>query len=231
MATTTRSQGDAVERLELASHAPRRVPNAGTRVAKRCLDALGSGVGLVLLMPVFAAVGLTIRLSSPGPVFFSHLRIGQHGRPFRIVKFRTMRGDAEEVLRRDTALWEKYVANDFKLPPGEDPRITRIGRWLRKTSLDELPQLWNVFKGEMSLVGPRPIVKAELEQWYGQQATELLSVPPGMTGLWQVAGRSDIRYPGRVELELQYVRTQSIFMDLKLLFWTALQVLKGKGAH
>jgi len=200
-------------------------------MAKRCFDALGSGVGLVLLLPVFAAVGLTIVLSSPGPIFFSHLRIGQHGRTFRIVKFRTMRCDAEEVLRRDPALWEKYVANDFKLPAGEDPRITRIGRWLRKTSLDELPQLWNVLKGEMSLVGPRPIVQAELEQWYGQQATELLSVPPGMTGLWQVAGRSDIRYPERTELELQYVRTQSIFMDLKLLFWTVLQVLKSKGAH
>jgi len=215
----------------MASDASRGLQKVGIRLAKRSLDTAGAGIGLILLLPVFAAIGLTIRLTSPGPVFFSQLRIGKLGRPFRIVKFRTMRGDAEVVLRRDPVLWAKYVANDFKLPPGEDPRITRIGGWLRKTSLDELPQLWNVFKGEMSLVGPRPIVTEELEQWYGPKAAELLSVPPGMTGLWQVAGRSDIRYPERTQLELQYVRSQSIALDIKLLVLTALQVLRGKGAY
>lgn len=198
---------------------------------KRNIDIVGAGVALILLSPLFLVVGLIIKGTSPGPIFFRQKRIGSGGQTFEIIKFRSMRPDAEALLRQDQVLWDMYVSNNYKLPEGKDPRITPIGRWLRRTSLDELPQLWNVLVGDMSLVGPRPLVREEIEEWYGESAGELLSVRPGMTGLWQVAGRSGLDYPERAVLEISYVRRRSIWLDVVILFRTVLVVAIGKGAH
>lgn len=138
--------------------------------------------------------------------------------------------DAEERLKSDTKLYTKYIANNYKLEPEEDPRITKLGKFLRKTSLDELPQFFNVLKGDMSLVGPRPVVKDELVE-YGSRVNEFLSVKPGITGYWQVSGRSDVKYPERVNLELHYVYNQSLWFDIKILFLTCWTVLIRKGAY
>lgn len=200
-------------------------------VLKRILDVVGASLGLVLLLPLFLVVAILIKRSSPGPIFFRQRRIGLHGKPFWILKFRTMRPDAETVLRSDPQLWEAYVSHNFKLPEGQDPRITPVGRWLRRTSLDELPQLWNVLVGDMSLVGPRPLLREEIDTWYGSHAEELLSARPGMTGLWQVNGRSAVDYPERATLELQYVGTRSVWGDVQLLLRTVRAVVSGQGAH
>ncbi|HYF94942.1 MAG TPA: sugar transferase [Symbiobacteriaceae bacterium] len=198
---------------------------------KRIVDFIGSAIGLILLSPIFLIIAAIIKRSSPGPIFFRQQRVGRNGQPFKIVKFRSMRGDAEDVLRRNPELYAKYAANSYKLPEGEDPRITPIGRWLRKTSLDELPQLWNVLVGEMSLVGPRPLLKAEIDEWYRETQRDLLSVRPGMTGLWQVEGRSEIAYPQRADLELRYVRECSPTLDIRILIQTVSVVTKRRGAH
>ena len=141
-----------------------------------------------------------------------------------------MRSDAEDLLRSQPDLYELYLANDFKLPEGLDPRITRSGRFLRKTSLDELPQLWNVLKGDMSLVGPRPIVPDELVHYDGVSSL-LLSLRPGMTGKWTVGGRSSVAYPKRADMELEYIRNWSVLGDLEILLRTGRVVWKGWGAH
>jgi lipopolysaccharide/colanic/teichoic acid biosynthesis glycosyltransferase len=141
-----------------------------------------------------------------------------------------MRPDAELVLRRDLNLYRRYVENDFKLPEDEDPRLTRVGRFLRKTSLDELPQFFNVLKGDMSLVGPRPVVEPELKMYKGRIPT-FLSVKPGMTGLWQISGRSHVGFPERAAIDLEYIRHWSLLKDLWLLFMTLPAVLLGRGAH
>ena len=199
-------------------------------VAKRLLDIVVGAVALVALAPVMAAVAILVRLDSPGPMVFSQRRLGRHGRVFRCYKFRSMRRDAEEVLRAEPALFAEYVRNDYKLPVERDKRITRVGRFLRRTSLDELPQLWNVLKGDMSLVGPRPIVLDEL-QHYGREQPLFLSLPPGVTGAWQVSGRSSVAYPDRAALELQYVRTWTLGSDLRILLQTLPAVLAQRGAH
>lgn len=207
------------------------VTNPLDLAAKRLIDVVGALLGLIVLSPVFIAISIMIMVTDGGFPFFRQERIGQYGRPFKIIKFRSMRPDAEAILRANPELWEEYVRNDFKLPEGRDPRVTPIGRWLRKTSLDELPQLWNVLTGDMSLVGPRPLVRAELEKWYPETAQELLSVRPGMTGLWQISGRSNIGYPERANLELHYVRTRSLREDLRILLRTVSVVLRREGAH
>jgi exopolysaccharide production protein ExoY len=198
---------------------------------KRTVDIIGAGVGLLVLAPVFVVLGVLIKLLNPGPVFFRQGRVGRNGHMFRLVKFRSMRIDAETVLTANPDLWQAYMENDFKLPEGQDPRVTPIGHWLRKTSLDELPQLWNVLVGEMSLVGPRPLVQSEIETWYGARAQDLLSVRPGMTGLWQVNGRSDVGYPDRAQLELRYVYCKTFWGDIGILLRTVQAVLSGRGAH
>lgn len=185
---------------------------------------------LVLSAPLLLFLCVMIRLTSPGPVVFRQKRLGRYGREFSCLKFRSMRADAEQVLRQDPALYREYFENDYKLPPERDPRITPIGRWLRKTSLDELPQLFNVLRGEMSLVGPRPVVPPEIEE-YGDRAEEFLSVLPGVTGAWQVSGRSELPYPERADVELAYVREWSLWLDIQILFKTAIVVLKREGAH
>ena len=198
--------------------------------AKRALDLVVSSLMLVALAPVMIAVALAVRLDSPGPIVFGQRRLGRHGRVFRCFKFRSMRRDAEEVLRADPALYAEYVRNDYKLAPDRDTRITRVGRFLRRSSLDELPQLWNVLRGEMSLVGPRPIVLDEL-QHYGREQPLFLSLPPGVTGAWQVNGRSSVAYPDRAAVELEYVRKWNLGSDLRILFQTVPAVFAQRGAH
>jgi lipopolysaccharide/colanic/teichoic acid biosynthesis glycosyltransferase len=203
---------------------------ASQLVLKRLLDLTGAIMGLVLFAPVFALVWLAIKLDSPGPGWFVQLRIGRNGRVFRCFKFRTMYPDAEVRLRENPSLYAEYVRNNYKLPEGQDPRITRVGRIVRRWSLDELPQLVNVVMGQMSLVGPRPLVIDELGE-YGHRAPALLSLHPGMTGAWAIAGRSTVGYPERCLLELSYVRHWSIWADLRILCLTVPLVLRARGAH
>ena len=200
-------------------------------VIKRATDFAGSALLLALASPLMAILALLVKISSPGPVFFRQERLGKHGRRIYIYKFRTMHQDAESVLNSDEALHREYVENNYKLPKGKDRRITRLGRILRQSSLDELPQLINVLKGEMSLVGPRPVVPDEIDK-YGDYASLLLSVQPGLTGQWQVSGRSDIAdYAQRVRLDMEYLRDQSIGTDLRILMRTVPAVLLRQGAH
>jgi len=196
----------------------------------RAIDVIGSFIGLLLLMPVLVLTAISVGLTSGFPVFFRQERLGKNGKKFCIIKFRTMRKNAEEILRSHETLYYEYLANDFKLPPDKDPRIIPLGQFLRKTSIDELPQLFNVLKGDMSLVGPRPIVPEELNK-YGEYSKEFLTVKPGMTGLWQVSGRSDVGYPDRTYLDLIYVQTRSPWLNMKILCKTPFVVFKRSGAH
>ena len=197
---------------------------------KRTLDVVLSMMALFVVAPVLAVLAVAVKLDSPGPVFFRQPRVGLGGSSFNVLKFRTMRADAEEVVRRDPALYETFIANDFKLPPGQDPRVTKLGEFLRRTSLDELPQLINVLRGEMSLVGPRPVVLPELQN-YGAWTRVLLGVRPGVTGHWQINGRSSVRYPERAHLDLQYITRWSLWLDLRILALTVPAVLRRHGAH
>jgi len=198
---------------------------------KRVIDFMGASLLLTLAAPLMLVLSLLVKISSPGAVIFRQERLGKNGRRIYIYKFRTMRRDAESILKANEQLYKEYVANNYKLPKGRDPRITPVGRVLRQTSLDELPQLINVLKGEMSLVGPRPVVPDEIEQ-YGDCASLLLSVPPGLTGQWQVSGRSDIAdYAQRVRLDMEYLRDQSVATDLRILLQTVPAVLLRQGAH
>ncbi|MCU5067234.1 sugar transferase [Bacillus pacificus] len=198
---------------------------------KRGMDIIGAIMGLIIFLPIFIIIPVFyMRGEGKGPVFFKQTRIGKDGRVFGIYKFRSMVVDAERKLKQNEVLYKKYIDNNYKLEPEEDPRITGVGRFLRKTSLDELPQFINVLKGEMSLVGPRPVVQDELKE-YAERQDEFLSVKPGITGYWQVSGRSDVGYPERVDLELYYVYNQSIVFDFKILIMTVYNVLLKKGAY
>jgi exopolysaccharide biosynthesis polyprenyl glycosylphosphotransferase len=197
---------------------------------KRILDVLVASTMCVVLAIPILLIALGIKATSAGPVFFKQERYGRNKRPFKMYKFRSMRTDAEATLLNSPGLYDQYAENNFKLPEGSDPRVTPFGHWLRKCSLDELPQLWNVLRGEMSLVGPRPIVPAELRR-YGSAASLLLALKPGMTGVWVVEGRSKISYPHRAELELKYVRNWSLWKDLGILLRTIGVVLRCDGAH
>lgn len=198
--------------------------------SKRAFDVTLSALGLVASLPLMFATAIAIRLADPGPLLFRQPRLGKGGEPFTLYKFRSMRHDAEAVLRADPALHRRYVENDYKLPEGEDPRVTALGRFLRKSSLDELPQLWNVLRGDMSLVGPRPIVPDEVRQ-FGTHADTLLSVRPGITGNWQINGRSDVHYPQRAFMDLDYASENSIASDLWTLIRTVPAVIARKGSH
>ncbi len=198
---------------------------------KRLIDLAGGLLGLMLVSPIMIAVAMLIKVSSPGPIFFRQERLGKNGKRIRIYKFRTMNRDAEKILKADQRLYSEYLQNNYKLPKDKDPRVTRLGRVLRQLSLDELPQLINVIKGEMSLVGPRPVVPDEIQR-YGDYAAMVLSVQPGLTGQWQVSGRSDIAdYAQRVQLDMEYLRDQSIATDLRILAKTVPAVLLRQGAH
>ncbi|MED4023438.1 MULTISPECIES: sugar transferase [Priestia] len=200
-------------------------------ISKRVIDIFGAIVGLILLAPLFVLITTLYKFGhSKGPIFFKQDRIGKNGQYFKIYKFRSMILNAEQKLKENQELYQKYIDNNYKLEPHEDPRITSLGQFLRKTSLDEIPQLINVLKGDMSLVGPRPIVEEELKE-YGMKTDKFLSVKPGLTGFWQISGRSDVGYPERVDLELYYVYNQSLFFDCKIILMTIWQVLLRKGAY
>ncbi len=194
---------------------------------KRLFDVALVVMGLVAVCPVLLVIALAIRAEGPGPVLFRQTRIGRHGRPFRMWKFRSMVPDAE--ARRAAVL----AASDraglcFKAKA--DPRVTRVGRILRRSSLDELPQLWNVLVGEMSLVGPRPALPEEVAA-YPAPARERLAVPPGLTGLWQVSGRADVGFDRMIALDVDYVRNHGVLRDLGLLLRTLSVVAQGRGAY
>ena len=165
--------------------------------SKRVTDIILSSLALIGFSPLFLFVFIASRFGeNKGPVFFKQVRIGKNGKPFKIYKFRSMIVDADEILHKDKELYNKYVKNNYKLEPEEDPRITKLGEWLRRTSIDEIPQFINILKGDMSIIGPRPIVKEELAE-YGDRVGKFLSVKPGAMGLWQASGRSNIGYPDR----------------------------------
>ncbi|MFL6446644.1 MAG: sugar transferase [Bryobacteraceae bacterium] len=208
-------------------------------VSKRLIDLSGSFVGLLLCAPLFLAIALAIKLSSSGPVLFRQVRVGQYGAPFVFLKFRSMYVGNDPKIHRE---YVKALINGgaermastgtgravYKLT--RDPRITRIGSFLRKTSLDELPQLINVLKGEMSLVGPRPAIPYEVEAYRSWHRRRILEAKPGLTGLWQVSGRSRVSFDEMVRLDLRYAMARSLWLDLKILLQTPLAILLGDGA-
>ncbi len=196
------------------------------RAVKRTLDVVGSLILIILLLPVFLAIAVLVFVSDGRPILFRRRCVGPRGK-FDAFKFRTMRRDADAVLQRDQALREAFHQN-FKLR--SDPRVTRLGAVLRKFSLDELPQLINVLRGEMSLVGPRMITAPELEK-YGENQDLLLTVQPGVTGFWQVYGRQEVSYEERVRMDVEYIRNWNLGTDLKLLLLTPLRVVRGRGAY
>ena len=201
------------------------------RLYKLLLDLAGAVTGIFVFLPVYLLLSILIYIDSPGPILFSHRRVGRGGREFPCYKFRTMVPNAHAELQKYLATHPECLQeweDSYKLK--DDPRITRLGRWLRKTSLDELPQFLNVLKGEMSLVGPRPIVRDEVAK-YGQYIEDFYLVKPGITGLWQVSGRNDIAYEDRVRMDSWYVRNWSVWLDLVILLKTVRYVLAGRGAY
>ena len=200
----------------------------GTLALKRMIDIVGAAVLLVVLAPVFALIALLIRLDSPGPIFFKQTRIGKWGSLFSMHKFRSMYIDAEARKEKLMKLNQMEGGVLFKIK--DDPRITRVGQYIRRASIDELPQLWNVLRGEMSLVGPRPPVPREVDQ-YTLSDRRRLEVKPGITCIWQVSGRSDIPFAQQVELDSAYIESQSLWLDIKLLLQTIPAVLLGRGAY
>jgi lipopolysaccharide/colanic/teichoic acid biosynthesis glycosyltransferase len=196
--------------------------------AKRATDIVGSVVALVVLSPVFAVIAALIKLSDGGPVFYPHTRVGKWGREFRCLKFRTMVVNADHLKPEIAHLNTHEDDRTFKVP--DDPRITRIGRFLRRTSLDEVPQLWNVFRGCMSIVGPRPPVVQEVER-YDLDDMQRLMVKPGLTCIWQVSGRSRLPFPKQLEMDLAYIQNRGYWLDLKLMLKTLPAVLSADGAY
>ncbi|QVQ48614.1 sugar transferase [Latilactobacillus sakei] len=202
------------------------------RFFKRLFDILISGVMLIILIPVFIVFSVIYLIGeNKGPLFYRQVRVGRNGELFKMYKFRSMVVNADKKLLANKELYEKYVANSYKLPDGEDPRVTKFGRFIRRTSLDELPQFINIFIGNMSIIGPRPIVEKELTE-YGtkERIDKLLSVTPGAMGYWQASGRSNIEYPERCEIELYYVEHASLGFDIKIMFKNIISIFKHDGA-
>jgi exopolysaccharide biosynthesis polyprenyl glycosylphosphotransferase len=218
-----RSSLEEIDGIPLLHVAPASL-STSARVMKRALDIVVAGLSLIILSPVVVVSAIAVRLDSAGPIFFRQQRWGRRGEPFQIIKFRTMENGAENA-RKDLA--SDSVGPLFKLRA--DPRITRVGAWLRRTSLDEIPQLFNVLCGQMSLVGPRPFVPDEAAQIVGSAARRY-DVPPGMTGLWQISGRSDLNYDDLRHLDTVYVASWSLWWDLRILFQTPGAVIRRKGA-
>lgn len=198
------------------------------RQAKRALDVVLSGLALLGLLPLFAAIAALIRMEDGGPVLFWQTRVGKHGRHFAFPKFRSMVVDAEARLEAIRARNQHGATITFKMQ--DDPRITRIGKLLRRFSLDELPQLWCVFRGDMSLVGPRPALPKEVAR-YDLSARRRLNAIPGLTCVWQVSGRSNLAFPIQCEMDIAYIRRQSLRFDVELLARTIPAVVSGKGAY
>lgn len=200
----------------------------GAHVTKRMLDVFGSLCALLALSPVFLAVAILIKLEDRGPVFFRQVRVGRFGRQFHMFKFRSMRVNAEQRLKELLARNQHHVGVTFKIK--DDPRITRIGRFIRKYSIDELPQFYNVLIGDMSLVGPRPPVPREVAL-YSLADRRRLAVKPGITCIWQISGRAEIDFPGQVQLDVRYIESRSLREDVKILLKTVPAVLSGNGAY
>jgi exopolysaccharide biosynthesis polyprenyl glycosylphosphotransferase len=195
---------------------------------KRAIDICGSSLGLIVLSPLFLIVGYMIKKEdSGGPIFFSQDRVGKNGEVFKMYKFRSMCIDAEERL---ALLLEHNEVEGAMFKMKDDPRVTRIGKFIRKTSIDELPQLWNVLRGEMSLVGPRPPLIREVIE-YSEYDKQRLLVKPGCTGLWQVSGRNQVSFNEMVQLDLEYIKSQSLFLDIKVIMKTVLIIFKPNSAY
>ena len=221
----SRTRGNRRRSLRLLAW---KVTVKASYATKRLMDIVLSAVGMLLLSPVYLAIAVAVKLSSPGPVFFVQTRVGRYGRYFKFYKFRSMRQDAES---QKAALMARNESKDgviFKMK--DDPRITKVGRFLRRTSLDELPQLWNVFIGDMSLVGPRPPVPSEVRE-YTLEDRKRLDVIPGITCLWQIKGRSEIPFNEQVRLDKEYILAPSVWKDIVILFKTIPAIIGGRGAY
>jgi exopolysaccharide biosynthesis polyprenyl glycosylphosphotransferase len=201
--------------------------SGGRRIAKDCVDRVVSAVAVLILLPLLAAIGLAVRLTSPGPALFRQTRDGLRGREFTVLKFRTMTRDAESLRASVSHLNVHSTDHLFKVE--NDPRVTPLGRWLRRTSLDELPQLVNVLLGQMSLVGPRPLPTTDAP--YDGEARRRLFVKPGLTGLWQISGRADLDWDEAVRLDLRYVENWSLALDSLIIWKTLFVVVKRSGAY
>ncbi|MGG3692568.1 sugar transferase [Heyndrickxia ginsengihumi] len=215
----------------VASHSPQTIILEEKKfylITKRTMDIIGASIGIVILSWLFLIVAIIIKLEDPkGPVFFKQIRIGKNGKEFYMFKFRSMVTDAEEKLK-ELLSYNEISGAMFKMK--DDPRITRIGKFIRKTSIDELPQLWNVLKGDMSLVGPRPPLPREVAE-YTEYDMQRLLVTPGCTGLWQISGRNSLSFDEMVELDLQYIRSRSIFFDVKVILKTVFMLFGSKNAY
>jgi lipopolysaccharide/colanic/teichoic acid biosynthesis glycosyltransferase len=232
---------DQVPDIKLYPDLSRKVSNKRLpTIVKRAIDIVGGGLILLVLAPVLAAIALAIKLASEGPVIFEQERIGQFGKSFKFLKFRTMHTNNDPKIHRDyvqsfiagkTESGTKNEAEPVVYKITNDPRVTPIGRFLRHTSLDEFPQLWNVLRGDMSLVGPRPPVRYEFEVYDVWHRRRVLEVKPGITGLWQVSGRSRTCFDDMVRLDLRYSQSWSLWLDLKILLATPLAIIAGDGAH
>ena len=222
---------------EIAFNKVLEIPTKGTRellgnfnlykYIKRVLDVVLSILALIVLSPFFLIIAILIKLESDGPVFYAHKRIGKNGKEIRILKFRSMVSNADELIKHFSPEQMEEYKRNFKLE--NDPRITKMGKFLRKTSLDELPQLINIIKGELSIIGPRPVVMEELEK-YQNNKNKFLSITPGLTGYWAANGRSSTTYEQRMSMELFYIDNFSWKLDIRIFFKTIVSVLKKEGA-
>ena len=197
------------------------------KFVKRFFDIVLASIGMIVLSPIFLIISLAIKLESKGPIFFKHTLIGKDGKIIKIYKFRSMVNNAEDMIKEFTPEQMKEYRENYKLT--NDPRITKVGKFLRKTSLDELPQLINIIKGDLSIIGPRPVVSDELKK-YGTNTRKFLSVTPGLTGYWAANGRSCTSYEQRMQMELFYIDNLSWKMDIKVFFKTIEAVIKREGA-
>ena len=196
-------------------------------IFKRIIDIIGAGLGLILLSPIIAIVACAVKVTSKGPIFFSQKRVGKNGELFEMYKFRSMVVNAEE-LKENLEEQNEMSGPMFKIK--DDPRVTKVGKFIRKTSIDELPQLWNILKGDMSLVGPRPSLPKEVEQ-FDNWMFKRLSVRPGLTCYWQVSGRNNIDFEDWMKLDVKYVEERNIWIDIKLIFKTIFVLFGDKNAH
>ncbi len=235
-----KNNGDHTANIKLYPEMQKRENTRKLPLAiKRGIDIVGSSAALFFFSPIFAVVAIAVKLTSKGPVLFKQERLGQHGKTFTVLKFRSMRTDCDAKIHQQYV--ERFIAGQVDGNAGEaqkpvfkiqmDPRITPIGKFIRKTSLDELPQFWNVLRGDMSLVGPRPSLAYEYRAYELWHRRRVLEIKPGITGLWQVEGRSRTRFDDMVRLDLKYARRWSVWLDLRILAQTPAAVIQGTGAH
>ena len=194
-------------------------------------DKIFSLLAIIFVSPIILILSLFIILFDGFPIFFKQKRVGKNGKLFNVYKFRSMVKNAEDTLKNDKDLYQKYINNDYKLDSSEDPRILPVGNFIRKASIDELPQFFNVLKGDMSVVGPRPVVPSELNDLYGDKSNIYTSVKPGITGLWQASGRSELKGEDRVKLDIEGIQKKSFLFDIYIILKTIHVVFTKRGAH